>query len=264
MLVEKQKKLIYELFEHEKALLIILDACRYDIFKQNIEVLNPLKVEVKKVVSSGSCTSEWFKNTFDKPLDVIYISSNPMIVKAVNKYGRAGYFKKIVDVSSKFWDSRLFTVKPYHVNFMASLFISFNEKLIIHYSQPHAPFLNFNSFWLRGKPGHIYKRARINPIARYYFKKAYVENLRQVLEYVKRLVLKAINKGYKRIVISADHGELLGMERSLAEIRRETKKTSRYVLKYILYILGIYRMVGHPCGSTLEELIIVPWAEIRT
>jgi len=52
----KQISKIGELFAEEKAILIILDACRYDMFCEIVATAD-------KVLSLGSCTCEWALKT---------------------------------------------------------------------------------------------------------------------------------------------------------------------------------------------------------
>lgn len=71
--VLRQKSLIHNT---DWKLLIILDACRYDYFKQGCG----LEGKLIPVLTEGSCTIEWAKNTFiGKYDDIVYISGNPFI-----------------------------------------------------------------------------------------------------------------------------------------------------------------------------------------
>lgn len=255
--IEQQKELIYKTLSYSRSLVIILDACRYDAFTNFIQYLKPLKVNVKKVRSSGSCTQEWLLNTFSDPIDAVYITANPMVLTVL---GKKNIFKKIIDVSAKFWNKELNTVKAEYVNLVATKYIIQGERLIVHYIQPHAPFVTSNK-WLRGKSGTIYKHATYNPIVRYYFKKGYVDNLMYVLSNAKKLIIKAMKNNYRKIVITADHGELLGAKLSYDKLLK-SKSIYRVFIKIFLHTFGIYRLVDHPCGWDSDELRIVPWAEI--
>lgn len=56
--MQKQKNLINE---RDWDCLVILDACRYDYFEKVYE--DYLSGDLRKVLSSGSCTEEWLNKT---------------------------------------------------------------------------------------------------------------------------------------------------------------------------------------------------------
>ncbi len=126
---------------------IILDAMRYDFFK---ELYNHFfEGKLKGVESKGSCTPEWFRKTFTSYYsDIIYISANPYInslpIRAYS-YKAIEHFPEVIDVWLYGWDSLLGTVVPQEVNRIAKKIIdleaSANKRIIVHYLQPHAPYL---------------------------------------------------------------------------------------------------------------------------
>ncbi|MHA1632593.1 MAG: hypothetical protein ACTSXC_07305, partial [Candidatus Freyarchaeota archaeon] len=192
--LEYQKRLIYDFLSGSRRLLIVLDACRYDTLIDNIGILQPFKAKISKVVSIGSCTKDWLLKTFTEPLNVVYITANPWVMLV---HGETGKFKRIVDVSAMFWDDGLGTVRAEHVNMIALKYLARGENLIVHYLQPHPPFVV--NTWLRDavsrkeKAGsEIYDLAARSEKARMEFRRAYVENLRYVLRNVKRLVETAL------------------------------------------------------------------------
>lgn len=133
--------------------LIILDACRYDFFEKVYkDYLSDGKLEKRR--SKGSSTLDWLKNNFTGKYDITYISASPN----VNSYGiplsrlhngcsyswkATEHFSKIIDVWHFGWDENLGTVYPREVN-MAYLSNKDDNRKIIHYSQPHAPYLSFD------------------------------------------------------------------------------------------------------------------------
>lgn len=143
-----------DIIEEDWDNLIILDACRYDFFESVYkDYLAGGKLEKRR--SRGSSTLEWLKNNFTAKYDITYISSNAF----VNSYGiplnklrlRCHYpwkatehFSKIVDVWRFGWDERLGTVSPEEVNraYLSNKGKDDNRK-IIHYAQPHYPYLSF-------------------------------------------------------------------------------------------------------------------------
>ena len=134
--------------------LVILDACRYDVFEKVYrDYLPDGKLEKRR--SRGSSTLEWLKNNFTAKYDITYLSSNPFINShgiPLNKlkpgfrytWKATEHFSKIIDVWHSAWDERLGTVLPEEVSkaYLSNKVKDDNRK-IIHYSQPHAPYLSF-------------------------------------------------------------------------------------------------------------------------
>jgi len=279
-----------KIMEEEWDYLIILDACRYDYF-ENIwkkYFKEELKGELTKKISVGSSTVEWRDNSFKEYYDdVIYISSNPYINSNMYVNGFLGteHFNKVYDVWADYWDEKIGTVLPETVTNTAIDIIKSNKnkRFIIHYLQPHAPYLSLNAT-SKGFPppdlksgkvlcgvkeeekisklneiinilSGIFKKIGVmgnNPgwklreffnmppaspmdaIKREYGKeglrKTYFDNLEIVIQQV--LILLDHLSG--RIVVTSDHGELLGEQ-------------------------GCY---SHEPGSTNPYLVEIPWLEI--
>lgn len=266
--IEKQKKLIHG---NGWDYLIILDDCRYDFFEEiSSEYFSG---SLKKVESEGSETIEWLKKTFPDTYDITYISGNPFVnSKGVEAegYNATDHFKKIVDVWDFGWDDNKGTVPPEEM-VTASLNEEMDtQKCIIHFIQPHRPFLSEEDphslglrkkiqertwktrlrGWLSNKLSSIIGKEKTRYISwlifgtdfRAYEKilsewgakkilNLYEDNLKKALESVSFLV-KNLNG---RIIITADHGESFGEE-------------------------GIW---GHPRNSKNPSLINVPWLEIK-
>jgi hypothetical protein len=239
----------FSIIDRDWDYLIILDACRYDYFEKVYE--DYLNGKLKKVVSSGSETSEWCRKVFtDKYDDIVYVSGNPRINSKMEIKGfHAGeHFHKVIDVWDWGWDKEKDTVRPQKMNEAAlKAREDFpDKKLIVHYMQPHAPYLslavsrcpgfkdvNPRQETIARKIGYkltrflgqrwvwkIRKFFRIQPRTPMYLAfrevgeegliRAYEENLREALEYVAKLCSKLPGK----IAITADHGELLGESRN--------------------------------------------------
>lgn len=135
------------LMEEDWDYLIVLDACRHDYFKRLYH--NYLSGELWLAFSSASDTREWVKKTLSgKYDDVVYISANPHVnSKGVdvsgNGFDAREHFPKIVDVWDFGWDEKAGTIPPEEVNHAAikAKLAYPDERLIIHYLQPHAPYL---------------------------------------------------------------------------------------------------------------------------
>ena len=229
--------------------LIVLDACRFDVFRR----FNDIPGKLRKLYSAGTDTSEWLVNNFShrQMKDVIYISGNPF-VSYYYLHKKLGYipFFKIVEVWKDGWSKKLNTVHPSAINkaTLKSLKSDPQKRRIIHYLQPHHPFIGDVKVKERGLPASLYEfvgakkkdltkptvwdmlrdgRVSIEVVWR-----AYVSNLQLVLRYVKELLPNLTGK----ICITSDHGNTFG----------------RFGFFY-----------QHPSNTPLPELIEVPWLEVR-
>lgn len=139
---EKQKDLIYN---SDWDILIILDACRYDIFQE--EVGEFMQGDLKPVRSEGANTANFLKNTFDDALEnTIYVSSSPWVNSTdFGPFEASKYFDKVTDSWAENWNERYGTVLPSDILSEASELIDEeNEKrVIIHLMQPHEPYIPF-------------------------------------------------------------------------------------------------------------------------
>jgi len=148
------------LSEESWDLIIVLDATRYDYFKEYYGYF--FEGELKKVWSAGSCTPEWFRNTFREYYnDVLYISANPHINSySVELHGckASDHFARILDVWATDWDHQLGTVLPHSVNRVLRSVsrdpLLSKKRIIAHYIQPHAPYVSPKSF-VAGFPHYI-------------------------------------------------------------------------------------------------------------
>jgi hypothetical protein len=143
--------------------LIILDACRYDFFEKVYQ--DYLHGKLEKRESQGSCTMEWLTKNFTAKYDITYISANPYINSHgvplnefrshhSNPWKATEHFTRIIDTWKTGWDNELKTIPPEAVN-RACLAIPSNGRKIIHYIQPHAPYLSPMSMALAEQPMNI-------------------------------------------------------------------------------------------------------------
>jgi len=147
--------------------LIILDACRFDIFQKFSNKF--FAGELLKAKSRGSMTLEWAVKTFTKKLkNVVYLSANPYInsIAPVAFFGGIAkwtpwlFFDKIIDLWAKLWNNYLNTVLPWRINEYTLHFAEHNKskRLIVHYIQPHAPYLHPKLFGISFKKPSPKKR----------------------------------------------------------------------------------------------------------
>ena len=202
--------------------LLILDACRADMFEETIGTEQFASYE--RVVSPGSSSPEWMEATFagrEFP-DTVYLSGNPWIAKTASST-----FHDLVNIwvddfgvdESELEDNIVLgevesadhgTVHPDTMNEAARRIHEQypDKRLIVHYFQPHAPVCGNADGTRRDEvnddlhPGAI----REGKVTREEVWEAYEENLQYVYHYASKL---AEDLG-GRSVFTADHGELFG------------------------------------------------------
>jgi len=222
-----------DVFEEDWDTLVVLDACRYDIFEQR----HALPGRLDRRESRASDTEEFLRANFGGRAlhDVVYVTGNPQL------------FRKDIDTSlhavknvwrEDGWDDRYRTVLPEKMTewtLEAAREFPY-KRLVVHYMQPHYPFIGGTgrehfengslAFWNRVESGEIDASDHVLELA-------YRENLDIVLPHVEELLAELDGK----TVVTADHGQMLG-ERAGVLPRR---------------------YYGHPGGVYHENLVAVPW-----
>lgn len=244
--------------------LIILDACRYDFFEKT----NKICGELTKIASKGSHSSEFITESFigNDLSDTVYVTSNPHAEKISDDvFYRVikTYTKDSIDNKNDYSGTAPEIVTEKAINALNEYK---NKRLIIHYMQPHSPFLgeyasrlreklknnhglsfertdNINSDWSDSESlADLRMAEKQDYISIYQLMAVYKGNLRLVLDYVQDLLSQVQGKS----VITSDHGELLGT-------------TSSYIYNKI----PCMNMHGHPKNTYLPELRFVPWLEVE-
>jgi hypothetical protein len=134
---------------------IVLDACRYDVFSDVYD--DYVEGTLEKRRSPGSSTPEWATRTLTGRLDVAYFSGNPFInslgiplnelkwgASCDYEWTATDHLGTIVDVWQEGWDDSLGTVPPDSLTesfFEHSEAVESHDRTVLHYMQPHAPFL---------------------------------------------------------------------------------------------------------------------------
>ena len=218
--------------------LVVLDACRFDFFEDYYKEKEWLREgNLSQKTSRGSMSIEWLNRNFtDYYGDLVYVSANGF----VSPYGDTHFGRKNFDSSEHFhhvyqlfMDDELQegdVVPPEKVTEKAvEAAEEYPEKrIIIHYMQPHAPYLGNNYYEPEKSLEDLQEDVGDKNEIRNYYK----ANLDRVMTSVKDL-LRELNG---KFVITADHGELLGDYG------------------------GLYR---HPHSVYLPKLVEVPWLEIQ-
>jgi hypothetical protein len=222
--------------------LIILDGCRYDMFKE----LNIINGKLESRISAGSESWEFLQKNFQSRQlhDTIYITANPHAPKLADDV-----FYQTINLLENQWNEKLKTVLPQAVTQSA---LETHKKhpqkrLIIHYMQPHFPFIgevgqqidhtgvSQESEKTETETKHIWfglRDGKLN-IPEERVLAAYKENLELVLPRVKSLIDSIGGKS----IITADHGNLVG------------ERTRPIPIKGY----------GHPRGFYAPGLVTVPW-----
>lgn len=144
---------IKNLIEENWDYLIILDACRFDFFRDLYR--NYLDGDLKKAVSPATTTMMWLDKVFkDYHEDIVYVSANPYINSKVeitgqyrgSKFNGKKHFFKVVDAWKFGWDEQLGSIPPNSVNdalFKIKESYNYkNKRFILHYMQPHEPYIS--------------------------------------------------------------------------------------------------------------------------
>jgi hypothetical protein len=221
--------------------LLVLDACRADTFESVFEL--DRFDDYKQVQSAGGSTPEWVKNNFSDARfgDIVYVAGNPQ----VSKYA-GNAFHKMIEVWDSAFDESHRTVLP---ESMADAAIDAaelypNKRLIIHFMQPHTPFLDRESVF---PDNHEVTRKLLDEsneelqtmahaVGRETVRAAY----RRTLEVSIDAINRTINSLNGKTVVTSDHGELFG-ER----------------------VPPLFtRLWGHKSGIRHPNLVYVPWAVI--
>jgi hypothetical protein len=212
--------------------LIILDACRYDIF-ENYSNFDGSKL--KKVISKGSWSLEFIKQNFwdGEFHDTVYVTANGFCERIPDQK-----FFKIVKLYSQRHGTEPGIVTKAAIE-TAERYP--NKRIIIHYMQPHAPHLGEIG---RSVDGRIFNAARSNLISDDRLIDSYIENFLIVQDHVKKLSELLDGK----TVISSDHGENLG-EYGYSSIWKYSK-------------FGPQRKKLYSHGHQTPECRFIPWCEL--
>lgn len=242
-MVDRNVQMGTPVWEKDWDILLVLDACRVDLMSEicdEYEYLpDPEKVET--IWSIGSMSRDWiersFSTEFKQKIDhTAYVTGNCFTEKVDFESEPA-----ILDEVWKHqWDENLSTIpaRPITNRAIDTWRTKDNQldQMIVHYMQPHVPFVNnpelgdygdpadfgsgFADIW--GRLGTDFDRDTVW--------EAYLDNLRYVMEDVSLLL---DNVDAEKVVITADHGNAMGE-------------------------LGVY---GHPPGVLLPSIRRVPWIE---
>lgn len=210
--------------EEEWDYLIVLDACRYDYFSE----LNWIEGELESKRSRGSTTAEWLRENFSgQHQDIVYISANPHLSDTEHTSLKPNQLHDTFQPYMKDECIEFGATKAECVTETAKKAARKypDKRLVIHYIQPHAPYIGEKRIG-KGSLYELYSKVT----SKEKIQEAYKSNLKYVLESVEDLV----NTISGQIIVTADHGEMLGEK-------------------------GVY---AHAEGLYFKELVKVPWLKI--
>jgi hypothetical protein len=220
--------------------LVILDACRYDLFAERW----PLEGTLAARTSRGSSTVEFLRgNVAGRDLrDTVYVTANPQLYR--HREELRPRFHDVIDVwIEEGWDEEVGTVLPETTTEYALEAAERypDKRLVVHYLQPHYPFIGSETtfdkghvdesedtelFWIRLMNGRL-------DVDRETIWDAYARNFDLTIPHVESLLSELPGT----TVVTSDHGNTFG-ERAFP---------------------FPMRLWGHPKGIHCDRLVTVPW-----
>jgi hypothetical protein len=240
------------ILERDWDTLIILDCARYDIFAESIGAAGSLSKER----SAAAVTSNFIRRNFSerKAHDLVYLSANPVVgaqEEYLDIFKLVGAWKEDNSQKRGQENPNAITDPDPVIEMTEELHETYPHKRhIVHLLPPHVPHRFRGGKELSGNsPYRNYQAARNGDVSEQEMREVYVENLQAVLQ--KTLAL-ADNLGGK-IVITADHGELLGKGIPL------WMKTLHGRWRWGDWAKYDY---GHYMNVDVPQLVEVPWFEL--
>ena len=218
-------------------LLVVLDACRADLFAEVVGPDDYDFVAGETAISPGSTSKEWLSAVFgsaddDALAEVAYVTGNPYSTKTLD----LSRFGHVDEVWRDGWDDDRGTIPPRPITNSAidAGRERDTDRLVVHYMQPHFPSVVEDDDGIAlddwgDQPMSVWEELRFGQRETDDVWESYRRNLEAVLEDVELLLA---NVDAERAVITADHGNAFGE-------------------KYIY---------GHPGGVGIPALREVPWS----
>jgi hypothetical protein len=201
---------VLDFMEADWDTLVILDACRYDLFAD----VNTLDGDLRRVASLGTGTDEFLKRNVDGKTfsDTVYLTANPHL------HFQRAEFHDVVRLWQHDWDDDLDTVRPEVVTDRAlEAYRQYPHKRhVVHFVQPHYPFIGEtgrelieSELAIRGflqDHKSIFHHLEEGTVDHEVVWTAYRENLELTLPHVRRLREELPG----RTVVTSDHGNAFG------------------------------------------------------
>lgn len=239
--------------------LVVLDGCRYDLFESCYrQLVADRHVETfRSVRSRGSHSREFLEENFGDGThhDTVYVSANPFVYRETDEV-----FHAVENLFRTDWDGGLGTVPPEPVTeaTLDALDAYPDKRIVAHYMQPHFPFIGDRGRQLDHRTLHpedmrelrgeneqpdvdgrtIWDRLKHGEVSRETVWECYRENLELVFSHVAEILDAADGK----VVVTSDHGNLLGDR---------------------LWPIPV-RGYGHPEDIHVGPLLTVPWLSFES
>jgi len=212
--LEKVDKTEENIFDREFENLVILDACRHDLFEE-VEGETDCRI-TKESHSRGFIRENFSEGDYS---DYVVITANPFfedeIFKQVTGRKLESVFHTVFKTFETKWDEELKTIKPESViedtKTAEKLFP--DKKKIIWFMQPHYPFINLQVEEETGqhqefgqKGSNIWEEAEKGNYTKDEIWESYKENLEYVLTHTEKLS-ETLNGD---TLLTSDHGNLVG------------------------------------------------------
>jgi hypothetical protein len=196
----KAKPAGFDLMAEDWDTAIILDACRFDAFAVQNRFSDG---DLRRATSPGTDSLEFIEQSFDdrELHDTVYVTGNPYVTVLDSSV----FHEVVLDQG---WESSEKEVRAERVTDAAidAHERHPNKRIIVHYMQPHLPILAPESRWINDKLGGWKMQYWPEETSIDALRRAYLDNLDYAIGHAKEL----IDTIEGRIVVTADHGELLG------------------------------------------------------
>jgi len=222
--------------------LVVLDACRFDLFAHAASELLPDLQRRGPVLSPASATNDWLNAAFPGEYpDIVYTAGNPMVSRVA-----PDRWHELKPVWESAFDQSIGTVPAGPVTDAAleSHEDHPHKRHIVHYLQPHAPLRDGNGGWTgwqsfrdfepdSGGYKNIWLAASDGAVSLDTLRSLYRETLLYALKEVRQL----LDEIGGRVAITSDHGNYIGERGWPVPIKQ----------------------FGHPPGHSQTAVRRVPW-----
>jgi hypothetical protein len=267
--VTSRKPIGLNVFDRDWDVLLLLDTCRVDALREVEDEYSFLE-DIEEVWSVGSTSKEWVEQTFTEQYtgeiaNTAYITGNPFSNTLLGERQRTEYGTTYGTWIQQEWVNKLIKDDIVDIESLGHLEPLWGttgsdapfersqhppqltdytiraardsefDRVITHYMQPHSPYFSTSNFYDELEE---YEKRPFEAIVtgdeedRQQVWDAYIDNLRYVLDHIETLLENTDGT----VVITADHGELL----------------------------GDHGMHYHMPGNPHPKLKKVPWVEIET
>lgn len=204
-------------FDRKWDVCLVLDACRADLMTEVSDEYDWFDYD-ETIWSLGATSPEWIERTFEDASSEYlgrsgYVTWNAWSDRCLPS-GGIGYLDEVWRYA---WDDEEGAVLPRSITDRA--ITAWREedldRLVVHYMQPHEPFLSadvgitydFGGFFEEGSRTNVWDFVRDGKVNKDDVWEAYLDNLRIVLNEIELLV---DNLDAERVVITSDHGNAMG------------------------------------------------------